>query len=194
MAEGQMTKYKIVAIGGSAGSLDVILKIISAAALPVSLAYVIIIHRKNDPSSILTELLASRSPLAVKEVEDKESITTGTIYIAPPDYHLLVEDYYSFSLDSSEKVHHSRPSIDVSFESIASVFGPTAIGILLSGANADGAEGLKKIRLAGGYTIAQDPKDAEVAYMPQQAILADAQILIAGSDQLAGEIIRIVNS
>jgi len=170
MAEDAITKYKMLAIGGSAGSLDVILKIVAALPFISHLATVIIVHRKNDGESILTDLLSSRTKLVVKEIEDKETITGGTIYLAPADYHVLIEDEKMFSLDASEKIHHSRPSIDVSFESVAEVFGISAIGVLLSGANADGAEGLSSIKEANGFTIVQDPASAEVGYMPQQAL------------------------
>ncbi len=170
MAQDSITKYKMLMIGGSAGSLEGILKII--AALPVNrhLTTVIIVHRKNESESILANLLSTRTRLKVKEVEDKEPMFGDTIYLAPADYHLLIENEKMFSLDYSEKVHHSRPSIDVSFESAAHVFRAAVIGVLLSGANADGAEGLCKIHEAGGFTIAQDPASAEVSYMPQQAI------------------------
>ncbi len=170
MAQDSITKYKLLIIGGSAGSLDGILKIITALPVNKQVTTVVVVHRKNDVESILTDLLATRTKLKVKEVEDKESIFGGTVYIAPSDYHLLIENDKLFSLDSSEKVHHSRPSIDVSFESAAHVFGNAVIGILLSGANADGAEGLRKIHEAGGFTIVQDPAFSEVGYMPQQAL------------------------
>jgi len=170
MAEDAIIKYKMLAIGGSAGSLDVILKIVAALPFISHLATVIIVHRKNDGESILTDLLSSRTKLVVKEIEDKETITGGTIYLAPADYHVLIEDEKMFSLDASEKIHHSRPSIDVSFESVAEVFGISAIGVLLSGASADGAEGLSSIKEANGFTIVQDPASAEVGYMPQQAL------------------------
>ena len=165
-----MIKYRMLAIGGSAGSLDVILKIVTVLPFTSHLATVIIVHRKNDGESILTDLLSTRTKLAVKEIEDKEAITGGTIYIAPADYHLLIENEKMFSLDVSEKIHHSRPSIDVSFESVAEIFGMSAIGVLLSGANADGAEGLSRIKQADGFTIVQDPASADVGYMPQQAL------------------------
>ena len=90
--------------------------------------------------------------------------------MAPADYHVLIENEKMFSLDVSEKIHHSRPSIDVSFESVAQVFGVSSIGVLLSGANADGAEGLSSIKKANGFTIVQDPASADVGYMPQQAL------------------------
>ncbi|HEY2727780.1 MAG TPA: chemotaxis protein CheB [Parafilimonas sp.] len=170
MAEDEITKYKMLVIGGSAGSLDVILKIVSGLPVTDYLSVVIIIHRKNDGESLLANLLSDRTALIVKEVEDKEPIIGGNIYLAPADYHLLIENEKMFSLDVSEKIHHSRPSIDVSFESVAEVFGESAIGVLLSGANADGAKGLDNIKQAGGFTIVQNPESAEVGFMPRQAL------------------------
>lgn len=162
-------EYKVIAIGGSAGSLDIILKVIAEAPLS-DIIYIIIIHRRNDTDSILTNLFSSRTKFKVKEVEDKDSILPGYMYVAPADYHLLLEDEKTFSLDASEKIYFSRPSIDVTFESVAEVFGTSAIGVLLSGANADGAQGLSRIHQAGGFTIVQNPESAEVDYMPRQAL------------------------
>ena len=169
MAQNEI-KYKMLAIGGSAGSLEVILKIVAALPAITYLSVLIIVHRKNDGESILVDLFAARTNIPVKEVEDKDPIRGGMIYIAPADYHLLIENEKLFALDISEKVHHSRPSIDVTFESVAQVFGRNSIGVLLSGANADGAEGLNKIKQAGGFAIIQNPESAEVGYMPQQAL------------------------
>lgn len=170
MAQDRVTKYKLIAVGGSAGSLEVILKIVGVLPLNENVALLIILHRKNDGESILANLISSRTKFVVKEIEDKENILPGYVYIAPADYHVLFENEKMFSLDSSEKVNHSRPSIDVSFESLAEVFGENAIAILLSGANADGAKGISKIKQAGGFTIVQDPESAEVDFMPQQAL------------------------
>lgn len=140
MAQDKITRYKIIAIGGSAGSLEVVLKIVEALPAVTSSVFIIVLHRKNGPDSILADLFSSKTTLPVKEVEDKEPISPGAIYIAPPDYHLLIEDEENFALDSSEKVQYSRPSIDVSFQSVADCFGAAVLGILLSGANADGAQ------------------------------------------------------
>lgn len=178
--------YKIVAIGGSAGSLDVLLKIIPALPAPSGVSFIVIVHRKNDAESILADLLSSRTSMPVKEVEDKDALLPNTVYIAPPDYHLLIEGRESFSLDSSEKIHHSRPSIDVSFESVALAFDKSAIAILLSGANADGADGMEKIKKAGGVTIAQNPESSEVGFMPQQAINKNVVDKILDADEIAG--------
>lgn len=170
MAENALDTRRYLAIGGSAGSLEVILNLVAQLPRLPNAVVIIVVHRKKDNDSILVNLLSSRTRLPVKEVEDKEPILLNTVYLAPPDYHLLIERSDLFSLDSSEKVQYSRPSIDVTFESVAQAFGDKTIGILLSGANADGAAGLAKIRRAGGYTIVQDPATADVGYMPQQAL------------------------
>ena len=189
MAQDSLTTYRLVAIGGSAGSLEVVLKIVAQLPAQTTAAIVLVLHRKYATDSILTNILSARTGLLVKEVEDKESLQGGTIYIAPPDYHLLLEDKQNFSLDSSEKVHYSRPSIDVTFESVAETFGPEAIGILLSGANADGAAGLLKIKGSGGHTIVQDPASAEVGFMPQQALLLDATHNVVPAERI-GEYLK----
>lgn len=187
MAKDKLRRYKIIAIGGSAGSLEVVLKIIEALPSATQSVFIIVLHRKNSSDSILPDLLSSKTTLPVKEVEDKEPIQAGTIYIAPPDYHLLIEDEETFALDSSEKVQYSRPSIDVSFESIADCFDKNVLSILLSGANADGAQGLAAIKAEGGYTIAQDPSTADVGYMPQQAINLGIVDSILSPEEIVGK-------
>lgn len=175
----------MVVIGGSAGSLEVILHLVTVLPRHSGTAFVIIVHRKHDAESILEELINSRATIPAAEVEDKDLIQPDHIYIAPSDYHLMLEDREHFALDSSEKIHFSRPSIDVTFESIAETYGKDVIGILLSGANADGAMGLKKISAHGGRTIVQDPSSAEVAYMPEQAILSLKETIIANPKEIA---------
>ena len=173
----------IVLLGGSAGSLEVILKLLPD--LPVMGAcYVVVVHRRSDHDTMLAELLARRTTMRVIEVEDKEPIFPDIVYLAPPGYHLLVEDRTLFSLDASEKVHFSRPSIDATFESAAAVFGTDTIAVLLSGANADGADGLKTVRIAGGLALVQSPETAEVAYMPEQAILIGASSHVVAPDEI----------
>ena len=175
---------RIIAIGGSAGSLEVIMKIVQSLKTGSGNVYLIIVHRKNDAESILAELLKAKTSLVVKEVEDKDLIEPGHIYLAPSNYHLLLEDERHFSLDASEKIHFSRPSIDVTFESLAEIYGKKVIGILLSGANADGVKGLQTIQKSGGFTIVQDPSSAEVSFMPEQAIQANAYNSIANPDEM----------
>jgi two-component system chemotaxis response regulator CheB len=170
MAERSITNtYELLLIGGSAGSLEVLIELLPALDKNLQLAIIIVLHRKTG-ESMLTGLLNNKTTWKVKEAEEKEPVQNQKVYVAPPDYHLLVEADKTFSLDYSEKVHYSRPSIDVSFETVAEAYGAAVIAVLLSGANADGTEGLRMIKKAGGVTIVQDPREASVAYMPQQAI------------------------
>lgn len=171
MAEDQLIgPAKAVVIGGSTGSIEVLLKLLPALHLPLPVALIIVVHRKNTADSTLATLLATKTRIPLKEVDEKDPIRSGAIYLAPADYHLLIEQDEVFSLDDSEKVNYSRPSIDVTFESAADVYGPLLVGILLSGANADGTQGLNTIKRAGGLIIAQDPNTAQAGFMPQQAI------------------------
>lgn len=186
MEENKVAHGKVVIIGGSAGSLDVLLKIIPKLKAIPSFALVIVLHRKSGEDATLEELIAVKTDIPVKEVEDKVVLEQGYIYIAPADYHLLFEKNGELSLDTSEKVHYSRPSIDVSFESAADAYGPAVTAILLSGANADGTQGLKTVKEAGGTTVVQKPETAEVPYMPAHAIenmhphhILDAEGLLA---------------
>jgi len=169
MAENAVSKQCVV-IGGSAGGLPGIMYVLGQLRPDFPAPIVIVLHRSNDRDSTLTALLSHRTTLIVKEAEDKEIIEPGTIYIAPADYHLLIEKNYSFSLDHSEKVQFSRPSIDVTIQSAAEAYGSGLIAILLSGANADGTAGLKDVRRRGGISVVQDPAEALVSFMPQSAI------------------------
>jgi len=161
---------QLLVIGGSAGSLEVLLQLFPQLPADWPLAMIIVLHRKNDNDTLLADLLSAKTILPVKDVEEKDMLLPGHIYIAPADYHLLIEPDGSLTLDASEKVNFSRPSIDVTFMSAAEVFGKRLCCILLSGANTDGAEGLQTVRELGGYTVVQDPAEAEVAFMPKHAI------------------------
>lgn len=171
MAENAIVgnRYRLVVIGGSAGSLEVILELISSLPSSFPLPVVLVVHRKRDSGDMLAELLSARARLRVKEAEEKEVLAGSIVYVAPPDYHLLIEKDGSIALDGSERVNFSRPSIDVTFASASQAYGAALIGIILSGANADGAEGLKIIEEHGGLAIVQNPASAVVPFMPQQA-------------------------
>jgi two-component system chemotaxis response regulator CheB len=171
MEKTEISDKHFIVIGGSSGSLQVILSILSHIPARYPFPILLIIHRGNSQDSVLADLLMLRSKLPVREVEEKEKISAPCVYLAPADYHVLVEKDKSFSLDYSEKLNFSRPSIDVGFISAAIVFGEKLTGILLSGANEDGAEGIKIIKEYGGHTIIQDPEVAAVNYMPRQASL-----------------------
>ena len=178
-------KCELLVIGGSAGSLEVLLAILPFLKKGLDFAIIIVMHRKNNNDSMLTTLLASKTKWKVKEAEEKEHILAGTIYIAPSDYHLLIENDLTISLDDSEKINYSRPSIDVTFECAAGVYGSSLVCILLSGANADGVDGLKTVKSKNGMVIVQDPATAEVSFMPQQAIDRVSVDKILPIDQMA---------
>ncbi|UQD56943.1 chemotaxis protein CheB [Flavobacterium sp. K5-23] len=161
---------EMIIIGGSAGSFDCILSILKGLDKRLQIPIVIVLHRLKNASSMLEKHLQLHTHYTVKEAEDKEFIKNAYIYTAPTDYHLLLEENLSFSLDNSEKVNYSRPSIDVTFESFSYVLKEYCCGILLSGSNKDGAKGLKQIAENGGLTIVQDYNEAEFDVMPQSAI------------------------
>lgn len=165
-----MSHLKLLVIGGSAGSLDILLQLLPELGPQWPLAMIIVLHRKTDSDTVLADLLSSKTSLSVKDAEEKDILSPGCIYIAPSDYHLLIEPDGSLTLDASEKVHYSRPSIDVTFMSAAEVFGNRLYCLLLSGANVDGAEGLQLVHDLGGFTAVQDPQTADVSFMPKHAI------------------------
>lgn len=165
-----MKGCKALVIGGSAGSLEILLKIFPDLEENLSFPIIIVVHRKQGTDFLLSDLLSSKTKLNVLEAEEKQIIKARNIYIAPSDYHLLIEKDHSISLDHSEKVNYSRPSIDVTFQSAAEIYKDKLACLLLSGSNADGVQGLKMVNAYGGLTLAQDPTTASVPYMPEQAI------------------------
>jgi sigma-B regulation protein RsbU (phosphoserine phosphatase) len=165
-----MEKNGVIVIGGSAGSIEVIIKMIAFIPDAFQHAIVIVIHRKPTSEYHLEDVLNRKSKIKVFEIQDKMQLETNCIYLVPGDYHLLIDKNGTMCLDTTEKVNYSRPSIDVTFECFAKVYKKRCIGILLSGANSDGAEGLKKIKEHGGIAIVQSPESAAVATMPMAAI------------------------
>ena len=192
MAQNRIDNFKVIVIGGSAGSLDVLLDITSLLPSMLKAVIIIVLHRRSDSESILEKLLSYKTQISVSEVEDKEPIRPGHIYIAPGDYHLLIENENTFSLDYSEKVTYSRPSIDVTFESAAQTFKERLLAVLLSGANADGTEGLGVVKEYGGYSIVQNPETAEVGFMPRQAINAGFADSILDGKEIAVKISELL--
>lgn len=180
----------LVVIGGSAGSLEVILYLLSGLRPGFDMPVIIVVHRGRDTDSTLLQVLSSRTTLDVKEAEDKALILPGTVYLVPADYHLLVEKDGTFSLDSSEKVKYSRPSIDVTFQTVARAFGPGCIAILLSGANDDGIDGVRDIASSGGRVVVQDPGEATVPFLPRAAIQAG----VTGEVLSREDILRLLNA
>lgn len=177
---------KLLLIGGSAGSLEVILAVLPNLNIKQDTAIIIIIHRKGgDDNNTLVTLLKHRTSSPVKEAEEKELIQGGHIYIAPGDYHLLIEKNKTISLDFSEKIHFSRPSIDVSFQTAAEAYGADVTGLLLSGASQDGTEGLKAINKAGGISLVQAPGSSVVDFMPVYAVKHASPSRVLNVDEIA---------
>ncbi len=164
-----MANYYIF-IGGSAGSFQSIVKILNRLPESYNLPIFLSLHRLKHVRGGFVEALSIKSKLKVVEPEDKTIIMGGNVYLAPANYHMYIEVSNTIALSTEEPVNHSRPSIDLVFKSAAYVFGKKVIGILLSGANKDGAEGLMEIKNYGGITIVQDPDEASVSVMPQSAL------------------------
>ena len=175
---------QIVLLGGSAGSFKILFKIIKDLPEKLGKTVILIIHRKKNFFSEIEKLFAENSRMYMREIEDKDILKTDTVYIAPANYHTLIERGGYFSLDVSEPVWYSKPSIDVTFESAAEVYGDRCMAILLSGANQDGAEGLLKLKKSGSLTIAQEPGDAEMAEMPKAAIKLGAADYVLTQDEI----------
>lgn len=163
-------KYEAIVIGVSSGGMITLDKILRHLPSDFALSIIIVQHQHPESDDFLARFLDARCSLTVKQADEKEIIMPGKIYIAPPNYHLLVEEDKTLSLSTNKRVNFARPSIDVLFESAADAFGEKLVGIILTGANEDGSRGLKKIKESGGLTIVQDPDTAEVDTMPKAAI------------------------
>ncbi len=164
-----------VIIGASAGALEALSLILPALPAAFPLPIFVIVHVPPHKPSVLADIFNAKCRLRAIEVEDKEPIEPGVIYFAPPNYHLLFEDQSSLALSNEDEVLFSRPSIDVAFESAAEVWGAELIGIILTGANQDGARGLQALSKAGGTVIVQNPEDAYAKAMPETAIAFSPQ-------------------
>ena len=182
--------YEIAVIGTSWGGLSALSTVLAGLPATFALPIVVVQHRSPDAVGMLAELLQSHTRLIVTEVDDKHPVVPGHVHIAPPNYHLLVERGY-FSLTTDAPVRYSRPSIDVTFASVADEYGRHAIGIVLTGANDDGALGLRRITDRGGYAIIQEPASAESAIMPTAALRLVPRARVAPLAQIAGELVTI---
>ena len=176
--------FEIVVVGTSTGGLKALQTLLSGLPAEFSLPIVIAQHRGKDLESGLCEYLREISSLPVSEPDDKETLRGGHVYLAPRDYHLLIENR-SFALSTAQSVRFARPSIDVLFESVADAFQTRAIGVILTGANSDGAQGLATIKARGGFTIVEDPGSAAVRELPDAAIAQATPDRILALDQIA---------
>ena len=182
--------YSVVGIGTSWGGLAAMSRLLGDLPGDFSLPVVVVQHRSKDSDRLLTELLQDATDLKVCEVEDKEPLMPGTVHIAPANYHVLIDAGY-LSLTLEEPVRFSRPSIDVMFSSAADTYGSGAIGVVLTGANEDGARGLYHIAKRGGRALVQDPRTAEIPIMPDAALKAVPSAEVLTLEALAPRLIEL---
>ncbi|MES2809172.1 MAG: chemotaxis protein CheB [Bacteroidota bacterium] len=175
---------ELLLLAGSAGSFKHIYNAVKIFPADLNKAVLVIIHRKKNFFSEIEKLFADSSRMLLREVSDKDVIQNNTVYIAPANYHTLIEKDKSFSLDVSEAVWYSKPSIDVAFDSASDIYCDKCTAVLFSGANADGAEGLFRLRNNGALTIVQDPKEAEMKEMPQAAVNLEAAQYVLTSNEI----------
>lgn len=184
---------RALVIGASAGGIDALRTILPALPASPAFGVAIVLHVPDDRDSRLAEVFQQHLPMPVLQAEDKAPMAPGTIYFAPPGYHLSVENDATFSLSQEEPVHFSRPAIDILMASAADAFGERLCGIVLTGASADGAAGLARIGEAGGLTVVQDPADAEISTMPAAAIRLRAPDLVLPLRELRSFLANLEN-
>jgi two-component system chemotaxis response regulator CheB len=180
---------EVLVIGASAGAIEALSVILPSVPLAARIPVVVVVHLPPNRPSLLPDLFTPRCRALAREPEDKHPASPGTIWFAPPNYHLLLERDRSFSLSVDEPVRFSRPSIDVLFESTADAYGADSCAIVLTGANEDGARGARAIRDAGGLVVVQDPDTADAKEMPRAVIALANPQLIASLPEIA-EFIR----
>ena len=186
-----MNKIQYIVIGGSAGSFNVVTDLLSELPKDFHIPIILVLHRLKHIKSGFVEALSAKSAVTIREPFDKEKIVKNTVYIAPANYHLCIEPNAKFSLSIEEQVNHSRPSIDLSLSTAGRSLKNKIIGIVLSGANKDGAIGLKHIKEQGGYTIVQSPEDATVRTMPDAAIAETNPEKILSSQEIINFILNL---
>jgi two-component system chemotaxis response regulator CheB len=182
--------YSVVAIGTSWGGLAALTRLLGGLPADFAIPVVVVQHRSNDSERLLSQLLQDATDLRVCEIEDKDELASGTVHLAPANYHVLIEEGY-LSLTVEEPVRFSRPSIDVMLASAADTYRSAAIGVVLTGANEDGARGLAHIVKRGGHALVQDPKTAEIPIMPEAAIRAVPTAEVLPLNKVASRLIEL---
>jgi len=190
-----MADNRIVIIGGSAGSIPALITMMKDFPVDFRPPIIIVLHRSHADHSMLAEILQKKTAIKVKEIQSFDTLNENTIFLAPADYHLLVNKNGKLELDYSEKVLYSRPSIDVSLISFASAFGEKLIAIILSGANSDGALGANLVKRQGGKLIVQSPDDADSPTMPRESlkINPDADAVVP-ANQIVNTLVKLINT
>ena len=187
-----MSNYSLVVIGTSWGGLDALGTLVHGLPADFPIPIVAVQHRGRDARPLLASLLQQMTGLQVSEAEDKDPLEPGRVLLAPPDYHLLIDDAH-ITLDMGALVRHSRPSIDVTFISAADTYGAGTIGIVLTGANDDGAAGLRRIADRGGVSIVEHPPSATSSVMPAAALRAVPQATVLPLAQIPRTLVRLAN-
>jgi len=187
-------QYEAIVIGVSAGGMNALKFIFSVLPSGFSIPIIIVQHVSARSDNEWINLFNDKSNLTIKEADEKEKIETGNVYIAPANYHLMIENDKTFSLTIDEYVNFARPSIDVLFESAAEAYKDKLIGIVLTGSNNDGTKGIKRIMECGGLAIIQDPKTAESSTMPASAIAAIQPDYILSLEKIVQLLIKITQS
>jgi two-component system, chemotaxis family, protein-glutamate methylesterase/glutaminase len=183
--------YEAIVIGTSSGGINALKFLFSALPIDFSIPIIIVQHISPRSDNQWIKLLNINSKLYLKEADEKEKIEHGKVYIAPPNYHLMIERNKTFSLTIDERVNYSRPSIDVLFESAAEAYKNKLIGVILTGSNNDGTNGIKRIQECGGLIIAQDPETAESSYMPASAIATNQPDYILSLEEITALLIKL---
>ncbi|WP_426166434.1 chemotaxis protein CheB [Pseudoduganella sp. R-34] len=173
-----------IVIGASAGGVNALIQVLPALPRGYRLPIVVVLHVRSGRQNQLVDVFQQRVQVPVREAGDKEDIIPGTLYFAPAGYHLLLENERSFSLSCDAPLHFARPAIDITMESAADVYGSRLAGMLLTGANDDGAQGMAAIGRAGGLTVVQDPEEANVGVMPLEAIRVRQPDLVLPLEQI----------
>ena len=183
--------YEAIVIGTSSGGMNALKFLFSSLPVDFSIPIIIVQHISPRSDNQWIKLLNINSKLYLKEADEKEKIEHGKVYIAPPNYHLMIERNKTFSLTIDERVNYSRPSIDVLFESAAEAYKNKLIGVILTGSNNDGTNGIKRIQECGGLTISQDPETAESSYMPASAIAINQPDYILSLEEITALLIKL---
>lgn len=191
MEQPQNPSGKLVVIGASAGALEALSDILPHLPADFPCPVAIVVHLPPDKESMLADVFDKKCKVVIKEAEDKEFLQAGTVYFAPPDYHLLIESDGSLSLSSEEPVLFSRPSIDVLFETAADAYGERLTGVILTGANEDGARGMRKIIDLGGEALILQPEKAFARAMPDAAIRLCSEAEVLTADALREKILSV---
>jgi two-component system chemotaxis response regulator CheB len=189
--QGQERRFAAAVIGASAGGISAVSAIVSALPPTLPLPVIVVLHQSPQEPLAWVDYLGRHASLPVVEAEDKMPLCPGTVYCAPAGYHLLLETNGDLALSVDEKINFSRPSIDLLFSSAADVFGPALIGIVLTGANSDGARGLAEIVGAGGLAMVQAPAGAEWPTMPEAALQTAPQAWSLGLDEIADQLVAL---